>query len=279
VISAEITTMQGQGVGLRAQHYPELVGALRNGSDAPAWLEVISENFFEPGGNARRVLHEVRAHLPIALHGVSLSIGSVDALDERYLRALCALIAELEPALVSDHLCWGSVNGYYAHDLLPMPYSEEALAHVAERVLCVQERLRRPIALENVSSYLTFRSSTMSEWEFLSELVRRTDCKLLLDVNNAFVSAHNHGFAAADLITGLPRGSVAQLHLAGHSARGELLLDTHDGPVCDDVWSLYRLALQTHGAVPTCIEWDDELPSYERLLAESARAAELACDV
>jgi hypothetical protein len=268
--------MRGHGVGLRPEHFPDVIDALRHGGSLPEWFEVISENFFEPGGNPRRVLHEVRAQRPVALHGVALSIGSVDPVDRSYLRKLRALIGELEPALVSDHLCWGSVNGHYAHDLLPLPFDDEVLAHVAERVSLVQDVLGRAIALENVSSYLTFASSTMEEWEFLRALVERTGCKLLLDVNNVFVSAHNHGFDAARFIRELPRGSVAQMHLAGHSTNGSLLIDTHDGPVCERVWQLYRLAVQTHGAVPTCIEWDDALPSYARLLEESARAAEVA---
>lgn len=270
----------GHGVGLRPQHYPDVVEPLLRGERVAqrglAWFEVISENFFEPGGNPRRVLRTVREHFPVVMHGVSLSIGSVDPLDFGYLQTLAALASEVEPALISDHLCWGSVNGRYAHDLLPLPYTEEALQHVVARVLDVQERLRRPIAIENVSSYLQFEHSTMSECEFLAALVARTDCKLLLDVNNVYVSAHNHGFDARVFIAGVPRGSVAQLHLAGHQRRGALLLDTHDGPVCDDVWQLYRYTLQTHGDVPTCIEWDDELPSFGRLIEESARAADFA---
>ena len=267
----------GHGVGLRPQHYADVVEPLRRGERIAGpgleWFEVITENFFEPGGNPRRVLHTVREHFPVVMHGVSLSIGSVDPLDERYLTKLQRLVHELEPALVSDHLCWGSVNGRYAHDLLPLPFSEDALAHVAPRVLAVQDRLRRPIAIENVSSYLTYSQSTMSEWEFLRALVQRTGCQLLLDVNNVFVSAHNHGFDASDFIRSLPRGSVAQMHLAGHRQSGALLLDTHDSPICDEVWALYRAALQIHGPVSTCIEWDDEIPSFARLLEESAHAA------
>ena len=270
----------GHGVGLRPQHYPDVVQPLLRGERVAqrglSWFEVISENFFEPGGNPRRVLRTVREDFPVVMHGVSLSIGSVDPLDLRYLQTLAALAHEVEPAWISDHLCWGSVNGRYAHDLLPLPYTEEALEHVVARVLEVQERLRRPIALENVSSYVQFQHSTMSECEFLSAVVAGTDCKLLLDVNNVYVSAHNHGFDARAFIAGLPRGSVAQLHLAGHDRRGALLLDTHDGPVCDAVWQLYRSTLQTHGDVATCIEWDDELPSFARLVEESARAADLA---
>ncbi|MDB4974855.1 MAG: hypothetical protein JWN48_3196 [Myxococcaceae bacterium] len=272
--------MLGHGIGLRAEHYPEIVGPLRRGeplaSDDPSalsWFEVITENFLEPGGNPRRVLCTVREHFPVVMHGVSLSLGSVDPLNARYLDQLSALMHELEPAWVSDHLCWGSVDGSYAHDLLPLPFTDEALVHVAERVERVQERLRRALVIENVSSYLQFAHSTMPEWEFLSALVARTGCELLLDVNNVFVSAHNHGFDAREFIRGLPRHAVRQLHLAGHSEHGALKLDTHAGPVCDEVLDLYAFTLQTHGQVATCIEWDEQLPSFARLLAESARAA------
>jgi uncharacterized protein (UPF0276 family) len=271
------------GIGLRTEHYADVVEPLRRGEQIRGpgleWLEVISENFLEPGGNPRRVLHTLREHFPIALHGVSMSLGSVDPLNERYLERLGRLAAELEPSSISDHLCWGSVQGHYAHDLLPLPFTEEALDHVAERVLIVQERLRRSIAIENVSSYLQFAYSTLSEWEFLTALVERTDCKLLLDVNNVFVSAHNHGFDARTFIANLPQGCVQQVHLAGHSQRGSLLLDTHDGPVCEDVWALYRYTLETHGPVATCIEWDDEIPPLERLVRESALAACIAVEV
>jgi uncharacterized protein (UPF0276 family) len=210
---------------------------------------------------------------------VSLSLGSVDPLNARYLDGLARLASEIEPAWISDHLCWGSFGGHYAHDLLPLPYTEEALAHVAERVGRVQERLGRQILVENVSSYLTFRHSTMPEWEFLAALAERADCGLLLDVNNVFVSAHNHGFDAHQFLDGLPRERVRQLHLAGHSVDGALLLDTHDHPVPDGVWALYRATLERFGAVSTLVEWDDHIPPFERLVEESERAARLAREV
>ncbi len=273
----------GHGVGLRPAHYPQIVGPLERGVRLRTlgleWFEVISENFLEPGGNPRRVLRTVRESFPIALHGVSLSLGSMDPLNEQYLAKLAELIHEIEPALISDHLCWGSVDGSYAHDLLPLPFTEEALQHVTQRVLAVQARLRRAIAIENVSSYLQFRHSTMPEWEFLGALVERTHCKLLLDVNNVFVSAHNHGFDPQLFISSLPQGCVVQMHLAGHSQQGSLRLDTHDNPVCKEVWELYRFAVAAHGAAPTCIEWDDDIPSFDRLLAESAQAAEVSAQV
>jgi uncharacterized protein (UPF0276 family) len=266
----------GHGVGLRPCHYRQVVDEGAAGID---WFEVISENFMVAGGNPRRVLREVRARHPVVLHGVSLSLGSVDPLDERYLDQLDALAREVEPAWISDHLCWGSFGGRHAHDLLPLPYTGEALAHVAERILRVQERLGRQMLIENVSSYVSFQHSTMSEWEFLSELCARADCGLLLDVNNVFVSAHNHGFQPHQFLDGLPQGRVKQIHLAGHSENGELLLDTHDHPVCAGVWSLYRRAVERFGRVSTLVEWDDQIPPLERVIEESARARTIEAEV
>lgn len=265
----------GHGVGLRTEHYATVL------DDAPRvdWFEAISENYMVAGGNPRRVLREVRARYPVVLHGVSLSLGSVDPLNPEYLDALAALAAETEPAWISDHLCWSSIGGHYAHDLLPLPYTEEALAHVAERVLRVQDRLKRRILVENVSSYVTFTQSSMSEWQFLAALCERADCGLLLDVNNVFVSAFNHGFVADQFIDGLPRGRVGQIHLAGHSDYGTHLLDTHDHPVCDGVWRLYRRALERFGRVSTLVEWDDRIPPLDEVLAESRKAAALEREV
>jgi hypothetical protein len=259
----------GHGIGLRKEHYQHVLEAR---PDVP-WFEVISENFMVPGGNPRRVLRAVRERYPVVMHGVSLSIGSTDRLDEAYLDELAVLAREIEPAWVSDHLCWGSQGGTYAHDLLPLPFTEEALAHVVARVGRVQERLGRRILLENVSSYLTFEHSVMPEWTFLAEVARRADCGILLDVNNVFVSAHNHGFDALDYLDGLPGDRVGQIHLAGHSRRGALLVDTHDHPVPSGVWRIYRAAVARFGPRSTLIEWDDRIPGFERLLAETARAA------
>jgi uncharacterized protein len=265
----------GHGVGLRPPHYGEILEAQPHVD----WFEVISENFFEPGGNPRRVLRGVREHYPVVLHGVAMSLGSVDPLNERYLARLKALAEEIEPAWVSDHLCWGSFGGRYAHDLLPLPYTEEALAHLSERIRRVQDFLGRQILVENVSSYLTYVHSTMSEWEFLAALCDRADCGLLLDVNNIFVSAHNHGFDPLQFLDGIPKARVKQLHLAGHSVDGELLLDTHDHPVPDGVWQLYKETVARLGAVATLIEWDDAIPPLPRLLEESARAAQVEREV
>ena len=265
----------GHGIGLRPPHYAEVV------RDLPAvdWFEVITENFMVAGGNPRQVLRQVRAHYPIVLHGVSLSIGSVDPIDEAYLTGLAALAAETEPAWISDHLCWSSFGGHTGHDLWPLPFTEEALAHVVSRVQMVQERLRRRILIENVSSYLEFAHSTLSEWEFLSEVARRADCGLLLDVNNIFVSARNHGFEAAQFLAGVPADRVKQIHLAGHRDEGTHLLDTHDHPVCDGVWALYRAAVQRFGAVSTLIERDDDIPPLGEVIAESRQAAAIEAEV
>jgi uncharacterized protein (UPF0276 family) len=265
----------GHGVGLRTQHYRDFL----DGKPAADWLEVISENFMVPGGNPRRVLRAVRERWPVVLHGVSLSLGSVDALDEKYLDALAELAREVEPAWISDHLCFSSFGGHTGHDLWPLPFTEEALAHVASRVARVQERLGRQILVENVSSYLAYAHSTMSEWEFLAALAERADCGLLLDVNNVYVSAVNHRFDARAFLAGIPPERVGQIHLAGHSDHGTHLLDTHDHPVCDEVWALYRFAVERCGRVSTLVEWDDHVPPLERVLDESRRAAALEAEV
>ncbi|HEX3901629.1 MAG TPA: DUF692 domain-containing protein [Polyangia bacterium] len=259
----------GRGLGLRREHYRQVV------EDRPAvgWFEVISENFMVAGGNPRRVLDAVRRDYPVVLHGVSLSIGSTDPLDERYLAELDALARATEPAWISDHLCWGTAHGINAHDLLPLPYTEEALAHAVRRVERVQERLGRRILLENPSSYLVL-DGDMAEHEFLAELARRADCGILLDVNNVFVSARNHGWDAHAYLAALPAERIGQIHLAGHSADGALLIDTHDGTVCDEVWQLYAEAIERFGPRSTMIEWDADVPAFEVLERELVRAAQ-----
>ena len=259
----------GHGIGLRPPHYQAVL------ADRPPidWVEIISENFLVAGGNPRAVLRQVRERMPVVMHGVSLSLGSVDPLDDAYLTSLDALAREVEPAWISDHLCWSSFGGHTGHDLWPLPFTEEALAHVAARVSAVQERLRRPILVENVSSYLQFAHSTMTEWDFLAALTERTGCGLLLDVNNVFVSAHNHGFQPRAFLEGIPVGRVGQIHLAGHRDEGTHLLDTHDHPVCDGVWELYAAAVARFGGVATLIERDDDIPPLAEVVAESRRAA------
>jgi len=269
--------MRGHGIGLRAAHFPSWLACR-----APAgvdFTEVITENFLDVGGRPRAVLEHVRAAMPVVLHGVSLSIGSVDPLDEAYLAAVRRLADAIQPAFVSDHLCWSSVGGQHLHDLLPLPYTEEALTHVCERVLRVQDRLGRPLVLENPSTYVTFAASALTEWDFLAELVRRTDAQLLLDVNNVFVSARNHGWSTEAYLAGLPGGAVRQIHLAGHSDLGTHLVDTHDARVADAVWELYARAVTRFGRVPTLVEWDDEIPPIEDVLAESQRARTIEATV
>ena len=262
----------GHGIGLRTKHFPEL---LEQGRRAD-WFEVITENFLHVGGRPRAVLEAVRADRPVVLHGVSLSIGSVDPLNEEYLRDVRDLADAVEPAWVSDHLCWGTFGRHNAHDLLPMPFTEEALSHVVSRVVEAQERLGRRILLENVSSYLTYATSTISEWDFLAEVARRADCLILLDVNNVYVSATNHGFDALAFLQGIPEDRVAQIHLAGHQDLGTHLLDTHDAPVPDPVWALYRDAVRRFGPVSTLVEWDDRIPPLDEVLAEAEKARSLA---
>jgi uncharacterized protein (UPF0276 family) len=258
----------GHGVGLRPQHYPAI---LEDGLRAD-WFEAISENYMLRGGRPLHALERVRAERPVVLHGVSLSLGATDPLNATYLAELRALADRVEPAWVSDHLCWGSHGRHYAHDLLPLPYTEEALDHVVRRVGAVQEALGRQIAIENVSSYVAFAHSTMPEWEFLAAVAERADCGILLDVNNVFVSAVNHGFDAERYVAAMPADRVVQIHLAGHTDHGTHLLDTHDHPVRDEVWALYRTAVARLGRVSTLVEWDEHIPPFAELLAEAERA-------
>ena len=258
----------GHGVGLRREHFERVL----SGPARVDWFEAISENFMVDGGRPLDVLTRVRERYPVVLHGVSLSIGSTDPLDEAYLDRLLALAQRFQPAWVSDHLCWTRVGGRQTHDLLPLPYTEQALLHVVERVLRVQERLGRPIALENVSSYVAYAHSAVPEWEFLAEVARRSGCGILLDVNNIYVSSKNHPFDPRAYLEGIPKDRVWQFHLAGHSNKGTFLLDTHDHPVIDEVWDLYGAAVRRFGPVSTLIEWDDKIPEFERLEQESGRA-------
>ncbi|MGV3620887.1 MAG: DUF692 family multinuclear iron-containing protein [Archangium sp.] len=258
----------GVGVGLRSKHYGEFL----NGSPRVDWVEAITENFLGLGGRPLAVLEKVRRERPVVLHGVSLGIASVEPPPESYLRSWKQLVERIEPAFVSDHLCWGRAHGRYAHDLLPFPFTEASLRHVVERIARVQDFLGRQLVLENVSSYVTFPSSEMSEWEFVAEVAQRADCKLLLDVNNVFVSAHNHGFDAVTYLNAMPVDRIAQFHLAGHSRQGALYIDTHEGQVSDEVLALYAHALHRFGPdVPTLIEWDEGVPSLEVLLSEADR--------
>jgi uncharacterized protein len=260
--------MLGYGVGLRRQHYSHVL-EMRPKVD---WFEVVSENFMVAGGRALEVLEEVRANYPIAMHGVSMSIGSTDPLNRSYIRQLREFARRFEPAWISDHLCWTGVAGHNLHDLLPLPYTEEAIRHVVTRIREVQDALERPILIENVSSYMAFADSTMTEWEFISTIADEADCGILLDINNIFVSAFNHRFDANNYIDAVPAERVVQYHLAGHSDHGTYLLDTHDHPVRDEVWVLYERAARRFGAVSALIEWDDNIPEFVELADNADRA-------
>ncbi len=264
----------GFGLGLRPQHYDEILA----GTPDIDWFEIISENYMVPGGKPLHMLERIRERYPLVMHGVSLSIASTAPLDMDYLAELKALAARVQPRWISDHLCWTGVHGINLHDLLPIPYTQEALDHVVERVARVQDYLGRRIALENVSTYVSFKHSEMTEWEFIHELATRADCWLILDVNNVYVSAFNHEFEAMDFLNGVPRERVVQFHVAGHQHNGNHIVDTHDHPVCDEVWALYRAACRRFGAVSTMIERDDNIPPLAELVAELDTARRIAAE-
>ncbi len=270
-----LMNIEGFGLGLRPVHYEALL-AERHPVD---WLEIISENYLVPGGQPLDFLERIRARFPVVMHGVSLSIGGTDPLDRRYLADLKELARRFEPAWISDHLCWTGGDGHNMHDLLPLPYTEEALVAVSARIGEVQDMLGRQILLENVSSYLAYRDSEMTEWEFLSEVVRRADCAILLDINNIHVSAVNHGFDALLYLDGVPKERVRQFHLAGHSDMGGHLIDTHDHPIAPAVWDLYGKAVASFGPVPTMIERDDDIPPLHELVAELDTARDVAAGI
>ena len=264
--------LAGFGLGLRAPHYE----AMLNEPHHIDWLEVVTENYLVPGGKPLHYLQRIRERFPLVMHGVSLSIGSTDPIDFEYLARVRALAARIEPHWISDHLCWTGVEGRNLHDLLPLPYTEEALGTVAARVGQVQDALGRQILLENVSSYLTFHESEMSEWEFICEVAQRADCAILLDINNIYVSSVNHGFDPLTYLQAIPKDRVRQFHLAGHSDLGGHLIDTHDHPIAGPVWDLYGAAVEQFGAVPTMIERDDNIPPLDELVAELQVAREIA---
>jgi uncharacterized protein (UPF0276 family) len=261
---------KGCGIGLRTPHYPLITSTW----PAMDWFEAVSENYMDTGGRPLKILEQVRHHYPVALHGTALSIGSTDPLSEKYLERLKRLVDHIDPFIVSDHLCWSGVKGRQLHDLLPLPFNEEALRHVVERVSRVQEFLNRKILLENVSTYVTYKHSTMTEWEFLVEVARRSGCGILLDINNVFVNAVNHQFDPMEYLRHVPGELVGQIHLAGHTDMGDFLFDTHSMPILEKVWDLYRRALSLYGPVSTLIEWDENIPPFEHLseLASKARA-------
>jgi uncharacterized protein (UPF0276 family) len=262
----------GFGLGLRPDHYDYVL------SERPSvdWFEVISENYLVDGGKPLHYLDRIRSHYPLVMHGVSMSIGSTSPLNREYLSQLKSLMQRIEPEWISDHLCWTGVLGRNLHDLMPMPYTEEAIDNIVERVGQVQDFLGRQILLENVSSYVTYQASLMSEWEFLAAVAERADCRILLDINNIFVSSRNHNFNPVDYLHGMPAERVQQFHLAGHSYQNQIVIDTHDHPVCDPVWNLYAEAVRLFGDVATMIERDDNIPPMPELLDELDVARKIA---
>ena len=262
----------GYGLGLRKEHY-ETVLAERPNVD---WFEIISENYMVDGGKPLDYLCRIREHYPMVMHGVSMSIGSTEPLDFEYLKRLKALIKQVEPAWFSDHLCWTGVSGLNLHDLMPLPYTEEAIQHVVDRVSQVQDYMGRQMLLENVSSYVSYSDSNMSEWEFLREVAERADCLILLDINNIYVSAYNHNFDPYTYLHAMPAERVYQFHLAGHTHENNLIIDTHDHPIADPVFELYAAAVQQLGRVSTMIERDDHIPPLPELLAELDQVRHIA---
>jgi len=265
----------GMGLGLRAPHYSHIAESHPH----LGWFEAISENYMglsESGsGRPLKFLENLRRDYEIVLHGVSLSVGSTDELNFSYLKKLKELTHLIQPNWVSDHLCWTGVMGENVHDLLPVPFTKETINHLASRIGKVQDFLGRRILLENVSSYITFKHSEMTEWDFLGEISKSADCGILLDVNNVYVNSVNHNFDPVAYLKALPRERIGQIHLAGHSRQGELLIDTHDAPVCNEVWDLFRVAVKLFGEVSTMVEWDSKIPDFPTLLAETEKASKI----
>lgn len=261
-------TDYGIGIGLRIPHYQHILEK-RPVCD---WFEIISENFMVDGGRPLQILDQILDQYRVVQHGVSMYLGSKDKLNRTHLRKMKALIKRTGSPWISDHLCWGSVDGTYSHDLLPIPYTMEAAKNAARKIRQAQDFLEVPIAVENVSSYAEYHESTMTEWEFLSETVERADCGILLDVNNIYVSSRNHGFRALDYVEGIPHERVAQIHIAGHTRFEKYILDTHDHPVLPPVWKLYQRAIQLAGDTATLLEWDDRIPSFDEVHGEALKA-------
>lgn len=265
----------GYGIGLRPKHYQYIL----DNRPQVDWFEIISENFLVAGGAPLYYLDQIRAHYPMVMHGVSLSIGGCDPLNFDYLKQLKKLIARIEPAWVSDHFCWTGINGVNLHDLLPLPYTEEAIKHIVPRIQQVQDFLGQQILLENPSSYLSYKISEMPEWEFINTVCEQADCYILLDVNNVYVSAHNHGFSAAEYIEKIAAERVKQLHIAGHTKSRHYIIDTHDQPIITRVWDLYAAVIKRFGLISTLIERDDNIPPFEEMLAELKQAQLIASSI
>lgn len=264
-------SINGAGVGLRSAHYQTVLETL---PDVP-WFEALTDNYMGNGGLPLYYLEKIREHYPITFHGVGLSLGSLDPLNNQYIQKLKERIKRYQPSLVSDHLCWSSYDGIHGNDLFPMPYSQEALNHMVGRIQQVQDALGQRIVVENVSSYVTFQSDEMTEWEFLSEVVKRADCDLLCDVNNIYVSARNHQFDPIEYLKALPHDRIREIHLAGYEDEGTHLLDTHGEAVHPPVWDLYQKAIELIGPVATLIEWDNNIPAFETLHLEAKKAAQI----
>lgn len=262
----------GFGLGLRTEHYETIL----NEKPSIDWLEIITENYLVPGGKPLHFLDKIREDYPMVMHGVSMSIGSCDPIDWDYLKQVKSLAQRIQPQWLSDHICWTGVHHKNLHDLLPLPYTEEVIEHVADRIRQVQDFLGRQILIENVSSYIAYQDSLMPEWEFVKEIIQRADCYMLLDVNNVYVSGINHEFNPIDYITALPSDRIYQIHLAGHSDMGDYVIDTHDNDIIDPVWNLYADTLRSHGAISTMIERDDNIPPLSELLNELNHAKKIA---
>lgn len=262
----------GFGLGLRTDYYNTIL------EEKPPvdWFEIITENYLVPGGRPLFHLDKIREHYPMVMHGVSLSIGSTDPLDLSYLKEVKTLAERIEPYWISDHLCWTGIQGKNMHDLLPLPYTEKSIQHVVERIQQVQDFLGQRILIENVSSYLTYKQSTMTEWDFLNEISQRADCYILLDVNNIYVSAVNHEFNPLEYVNAIQSERIYQIHLAGHSDMGDYIIDTHDHAIVDAVWKLYAATIKRHGKISTMIERDDHMPSFDVLLSELSHARTIA---
>ncbi len=263
----------GFGLGLRTDHYDSVIAERPDNID---WFEILSENYMVDGGKPLHYLDAIREHYPMVMHGVSMSIGGADPLDRDYLKRLKALAGRVQAAWFSDHLCWTGVDGTNIHDLLPLPYTEDAVSYIARRIKQVQDFMERPMLIENVSSYLNYKDSSLTEWEFVSAIAERADCYILLDINNIYVSAFNHEFDPQEYLDHIPVERVGQFHLAGHTNYGDYIVDTHDHPVIDPVWDLYADAIRRFGAVPTMIERDDHIPPLRELLHELDRARDIA---
>ena len=269
------TAITGVGLGLRTPHYSTILEHLPN----VPWFEVLIDNYFCDGGQVLHRLEAIGRHYPLTFHSVGMSLGSSDPLNWQYLKRLSQLAERFKPHYISDHLCWSAIDGRYLHDLLPLPYQDSVINHVADRIKQVQDFLGRRLLLENVSSYLTYKNSIMQEWEFLLEITERADCDILLDINNIYVSARNHGFDAEHYLRAVDTDRVKEMHLAGYEDQGSHLLDTHGEAIHPPVWQLYRSAVKQLGSVPTLIEWDNNIPEFSVLQAEGQKAEAILSQV